>query len=138
MSQENVEIVHRVWEAWERRDSDAAFAHYDPAIVWETHGHPIFGGSPVDGLYEGHEGVRRFFREWRESFEAWQAEAETFIDAGDNVVVGYRASGRGRASGAELGNRMFWLVYRIRNRLIVRIHLFAEKAQALAAAGLSA
>jgi uncharacterized protein len=137
MSQENVEIVRGVWEAWERGDTDAVFALYDPAIVWEAHGDPIFGGSPVDGLYQGHEGVRQFFREWRESFDAWQAHAETFIDAGDNVVVGYRASGRGKASGAEIGNRVFWLVYRIRNGLVVRIHLFANKALALVAAGLS-
>jgi ketosteroid isomerase-like protein len=104
MSEANVEIVRRVWEAWERRHTEAVFALYDPAIVWESHSDPIIGGSPLDGLYHGHEGVRQFFREWRESFDVWDAHAETFIDAGDNVVVGYQTSGRGKASGAELGD----------------------------------
>jgi hypothetical protein len=44
----------------------------------------------------------RYFREWLASFEAHHARAETFIDAGDNVVVGFRVSGRGKASGVEV------------------------------------
>jgi ketosteroid isomerase-like protein len=81
--------------------------------------------------------LRQFFREWRDSFDAWQAHAETFIDAGDNVLVGYRTSGCGKASGVELSDRVFWLVYRIRNGLVIRIDLFANKAQAFEAAGLA-
>jgi len=136
VSEDNVEIVRRIWDAWERRDTDAVFALYDPAIVWETHGNPVFGGSLQDGIYQGYDGMRQFYREWVDSFDVWQAHAETFIDARDNVVVGYRASGRGRVSGIELSNRVFWLVYGIRNGLVIRIDLFAEKAQALEAAGI--
>ena len=33
MSQENVELVRRSWEAWERGDMEAIFAFYDPEIV---------------------------------------------------------------------------------------------------------
>jgi ketosteroid isomerase-like protein len=42
MSQQNVEIVRRVSEAWERRDRDALFALYDPAVVYDPgHAGPI-------------------------------------------------------------------------------------------------
>jgi uncharacterized protein len=136
MSQDNVEVVRRIWEAWERGDADTVFALYDPAIVWETHTDPIRGASPVDGLYHGHEGVRQFFREWRDSFGSWRAHAEAFIDARDKVVVGYRATGRGKASGAEVRG-VFWLVYTLRNGLVVRIDLFGARADALEAVGLS-
>ena len=32
MSEENVEVVRRAWEASERRDNEAALALYDPTI----------------------------------------------------------------------------------------------------------
>jgi ketosteroid isomerase-like protein len=131
MSQENVEIVRKVTAAWERRDSDAVFALYDPAIVWES------GLAATPGTYQGHEGVRQFFREWLEAFETYHAQAEAFIDVGDSVVVGYRGSGRGKASGVEVGDWVFWLVYRIRNGLVMRIETFGPKAEALEAVGLS-
>jgi len=35
MSQENLELVRRTWEAWERGDMEAIFAFYDPDIVWD-------------------------------------------------------------------------------------------------------
>ena len=93
MSRENVELVRRLWDAAERRDSPTVFAFYDPAIIWES---AVVGGPlEVSGRYEGHDGVRRFFRSWLESFEGYQAQAETFIEAGNRVLVGYRVSGRG-------------------------------------------
>jgi ketosteroid isomerase-like protein len=131
MSQRNVEIVRRAWEAWEDRDMHALFAHYDPEIVWDQRSGPI----ELLGLYKGHEGVRKFFREWRDSFENYHAHAETFIDAATNVVAGIRQGGRGKVSGVEIEMPVQWLVYRIRNNLIVRIEAFDVKADALEAAG---
>lgn len=131
MSEENVQIVRRVWEASERGDSDTVFALYDPAMVWDQ---STLSG-PVTGIYRGHEGVRRVWREWLDAFETHHASAETFIDAGDAVVVGYRLGGRGKTSGVEVEARR-WNVYRIRNGLVIRVDLFETKAKALEAAGL--
>jgi ketosteroid isomerase-like protein len=130
MSQENVEIVRRLWEAWERRDTEAVLGLYDPAIVWEVR------ASPLSGSYVGHEGVRQYFREWMEAFEGYDAKAETFIDAGDKVVVRSRVRGRGKASGVEVG-MPGWQVYRIRDGLVIRVDFFQTEAEALEAAGLS-
>lgn len=130
MSRENVEIVRRLWEAG---DIEALFEFYDPDIIWENH----FGPIEYHGRFQGYDAVRQFWREWLEPFESYEPQAETFIDAGDNVVVGCRATGRGRASGAEVGNWAFWLVYRIRNGRVVHIETFATQAQALEATGLS-
>jgi ketosteroid isomerase-like protein len=128
MSEENVEIVRRAWEAWERRDIEAMFALLDPAIVWEMHG----GAIELRGLYHGHEGVGQLFQQWLESFEtdSYEAHAETFIDAGDNVVVGWRARARGKTSGAEV--EMYrWHAYRISNGRVIRIDVFENKDEAL-------
>lgn len=135
MSEENVEVVRRIWEAVERGDREAVFALYDPAIVLDNSTVP----GPVAGVYHGQDGVRRFAEEWRESFETetYRAHPETFIDAGERVVVGVRLTARGKASGAEV-EMPRWNVYKIRNGLVVRIDIFETKAQALEAAGIEA
>jgi ketosteroid isomerase-like protein len=131
MSKENIEIVRRAWEAWERGDWDPLNAFYDPAVVWDA---STLRG-PIAGVYHGHEGVRRYFQDWLESFEAHRARAEEFIDAGDNVVVvGLRLSGRGKESGVQV-DMPRWNLYRIRDGLAFRVELFETKAEALEAAG---
>jgi ketosteroid isomerase-like protein len=133
MSQENVEIVRRVWAAVEGRDTEAVLAFYDPAIGWQERTGAL---ELQDHSYQGHEGVRQFWREWLEPFETFEAHSETFIDAGDNVVVGFRLSGRGKASGAQVEWRL-WNVYTIRNGLVILIQAFETEGEALEAAGLS-
>jgi ketosteroid isomerase-like protein len=116
----------------ERRDNQAVFALYDPAIVWESH---EVGPIERGGHYHRHEGVRQFFRDWLESFETYRAQAEAFIEAGNEVVVGYRVCGRGKGSGVEI-EMTRWNVYGIRNGLVNRVELFKTKEEALEAVGL--
>jgi ketosteroid isomerase-like protein len=132
MSQENVEIVKRMWDATERGDTKAVFALYDQAIVWDSH-----HAGPIErGLYYGHKGVRQFFRDWLESFETLDLHAEKFIEVGDRVVVGYRVGGRGRGSGLEV-DMCRWNLYGIRNGLVTRVEIFGTEVEALEAAGMS-
>jgi ketosteroid isomerase-like protein len=133
MSQENVDIVRRLWEAAERRDDEAVFALYDPAIVWESH---YVGPMERGGVHHGHKGVRQFFRDWLESFDTYEAHAETFIEASDRVVVRYRVSGRGRGSGVEV-EMSRWNVYGFANGLVIRVEIFDTETEALEAVGLS-
>jgi uncharacterized protein len=128
ISEQNVEIVRRVWEAWERRDTEAVLELYDSAILWESR------DTPLAGSYRGHEGVRQYFREWLEAFEGYEAKAETFIDAGDKVIVRSRVRGRGKASGVEVG-MPGWQVYTVRDGLVTRVDFFRTEAAALEAAG---
>jgi ketosteroid isomerase-like protein len=79
---------------------------------------------------------RQYFNEWLASFEAHEARAEKFIEAGDDVIVGLRLKGRGKASGVEVEMARYNL-YRIRDGLAVRVELYEAEADALAAAGLS-
>jgi ketosteroid isomerase-like protein len=123
--------VRRLWEASERRDAEAVFALYDPAIVLDTSN----VSGPLAGVYHGHEGVRRFWREWLEPFETHQAHAETVIDAGDRVIVRHRTTGRGKASGVEV-SMIRWNVYRIRDGLVIQWEIFETQTEALDAAGL--
>ena len=53
MSQENVEIVRTLFDAFARRDHEAAFAYYDAEIEWDTS--RVREGADVDtaGVYHG-------------------------------------------------------------------------------------
>ena len=134
MSQENVELLRAAWEAWERGDMEAIFAFYDPEIVWDqTH----YGPGGVSGIYHGHDGIRRFFREWLEPFESYYAHPQEFIDAGEDVVVQLRQGGRGKQSGVEVEMPPYWQVYRLRDGRAVRIEVYATQADALKAVGLA-
>src|SRR6185503_19896561 len=73
--------------------------------------------------FTGHEGVREFFREWTEPLETFRARAETFIDAGDSVIVATRIWARGKGSGVE-GEMPQGMVYSLRNGLVTRVDLY--------------
>jgi ketosteroid isomerase-like protein len=134
MSRDNVDLVRAAWEAWERGEMEALFAFYDPAIVWDQTG---YAGSELSGVYHGHEGIKRFFREWLAPFESFYAHAEDFVDAGEAVVVRCRQGGRGKASGAVVEMPPYWQVYRLRDGRVVRIEVYRVQADALEAVGLA-
>jgi ketosteroid isomerase-like protein len=134
MSQENVELVRAAWRAWERGDMAAVFAFYDPEIVWDqTH----YGAAELLGLYRGHDGIRRFFREWLAPFESYYAQPEQFIDAENAVVVRIRQGGRGKQSGVDVEMPPYWQVYRLREGKAVRIEIYGDQTEALKAVGLA-
>jgi uncharacterized protein len=134
MSQANVDLVRAAWEAWERRDMEAIFEFYDPAIAWDqTRASP----PELADVYRGHDGVRRFFREWLEPFESFYAHAEEFIDAGEAVVVRVRQGGRGKQSGAEVEMAPYWQIYRLRDGRAIRIEIYLDQGEAFKAAGLT-
>jgi uncharacterized protein len=131
MSAQNVEIVRASWEAWSRGDMDSLFEFYDPAVEWDmTH-----SNVPDMGVFHGHEGVREFFREWRSFFAEYYAEPEQFIESGDSVMVRVRQGGRGRSSTVSVEMPAYWQVYRLRNGRAVRVEIYRDEADALAAMG---
>ncbi len=69
-----------------------------------------------------------------EQLEELQADFQEFFDAGDKVVTVGRFHGRGRTSNAPVELR-FAIVVTFREGRIVRLDNYAEKAEALEAAG---
>lgn len=97
--------------------------------------------GPIQGLierkvYRGHEGLRHWWREYREAWETVWDEVEDLIDAGDQVVSVLTTHARGKASGVAVELHMA-VVWTFRQGKIVRVALFANRAEALEAAGLS-
>ena len=132
MAQDNVEIVRASWEAWRRGDMAALFEFYDPEVEWDMR-HSYVPGM---GIYHGHDGIREFFREWRAFFAEHSAEPEQYVAADDDVMVRVRQGGRGRSSTVYVEMPVYWAVYRLRDGRAVRVEIYRDEAEALAAIGL--
>ena len=131
MSQENVEIVRRVYAEWEKGNFSPAEA-FDPRVrvVWVD---PMLAQRAESlGLRE----TTRNMREFLSAYERMSATAERIIDAGENVVVISAWRGRGKASGVEFAERQ-GSVWTISGGKVTRIENYRDPAEALEAAGLS-
>ena len=131
MSQQNVDVGRRTFEARNKRDWEALRALIAPDCEFDISRSKCL--SP--GVYRGHEAARRMFEEYSEVFEEFGWEPEEFIDAGDAVVVPARFYSRGRGSGVETaawGVGVHWVV----DAKVVRWRLCQNRAEALEAAGL--
>jgi hypothetical protein len=92
MSQENVEVVRRVQEAFEAgveaRDFGAAWDTGAVTDDSELVPAPEVPGEAGQATYRGREEFAEFMRRWTEDLEHWSARTERLIDApGDRVVA---------------------------------------------------
>jgi ketosteroid isomerase-like protein len=130
MSQENVEIVRRAFEAYTRGDIAAVLAVVDPKVVITQ---PLeLGGS----VQHGHAGLLEAFGMWPEEWDDYRTRLLRTVDAGEQVVVIAEQRGRSRQTGIEL-DAHFAYVMTLRERKVVHFRLFAHEEDALEAAGLS-
>jgi ketosteroid isomerase-like protein len=131
MSRENVEMVKAFTRLFEAGDRDAWRNQFDPDVVWDTSASEM----PSAGVYRGHQGVERFFREWLGTWSDYRVETSEFIDAGDSVVIVFRQSGVGRTSGVRAEHDFFG-VYDISESKVIRYRQYESRREALEAAGL--
>jgi ketosteroid isomerase-like protein len=103
----------------------------EPDIVWDM---STFQGWPEQPTYAGIEGARRFLAAWADAWEDWTLELEELVDAGDRVIGIMRQSGRARATGIPVEMR-FALVWMFRDGRQVRMQMYADPDEALAAVG---
>ncbi len=136
MSEENVEIVRRVYDAGARGDTEAVLSAHDPELEWDISHAPARNLIAGSHHYYGHDGLRAFFREWYEAWENAEADYEEMIDAGDKVISVETTRARGKRSGAEVELKHA-AVWTIREGKVLRVVWFGTRAEALEAAGLS-
>jgi ketosteroid isomerase-like protein len=132
MSEENVEIVRRLWEADREHDMEAVRAAYAEDVEWEDNT-GLWGDW---GIARGPEGIEAAWRRWYEAFGDVRHEWSEVADVGDDVIVTYRTYGRGRGSGLDV-DQSITLLWTLRAGKIVRVRAYADRADALDSAGLS-
>ena len=130
MSQENVEIVRRVYEAVNRGDIDTANSHVHPEIEFHT-----YAQSPEAGVYRGKEAVLKYNEDLFGQFQSIRFEVEELIDAGDRVVVvtTQHAVPKGGQQEMRVHVAEVWVV---RDGLLAERRSYSTKPEALEAAGL--
>ena len=129
MSEENVEIVRSVVEAFNARDRQRLVSMMDPAFE--------FHSAAEQKVYRGIEAMLQYRQDADTVMEGLHTEDDRFLDAGGECVVHlYRVLGRGAGSGAPVSrdNAMVW---RLRNGRLIRGEVYLDQREALEAAGLS-
>ena len=128
MSEENVEIVRRGYEAFERGDIAAMLETVTPDLV-------TYRAEPEGATWHGREGVLEAIADWTEGFDQFSASGEEFIDAGDRVIVRMHQRARGQSSGAAV-EADFWCVHTMKGGKTTRYEIFNRRSQAFEAAGM--
>jgi ketosteroid isomerase-like protein len=131
MSQQNVEIVRRLYEDWNRSGGVPPLERIDPEIEVD-----VRSGGLLEGTYRGHAGFSHLLESFWGIFEEHRIELEESIPAGDDVVLTVHYYGRGKTSGAEVHLRE-WHVWTLRDGTAVRWQIINTRKGALEAVGLS-
>src|ERR1041384_4025940 len=103
MSQKNVEIIEEFTRLYAQGDRDEWREHFDTDVVWDTSA----SGMPSAGVFRGHQGIERFFRDWLGTWRDYRIEMQELLDAGDSIVAVFRQRGTGRESGIEIARDFF-------------------------------
>ena len=130
MSQENVEIVRRVYDAASQGDWDAGLRNTHPDFE------VTFQEGPQAGTHRGREEIEAVLSDLTAGFDAWIAEPLEFFESGDQVVVVVknRLRPKGGTGGEfEYRNGHLWT---IRDGAILSLVGYPNSEEALEAAGL--
>ena len=130
MSQENVEVVRKVIDAFNRGDLDAWSGFLSPEVVWESL--PLPGFRDV---YRGRAEAREWIEQLLEVFDFHLEIDETTALSDDRVLMAASARGSGRGSGIPV-ERPSWELLWLADGLITRRQVFWTRDEALEAAGL--
>jgi ketosteroid isomerase-like protein len=127
VSSENVEIVRRSLERWSDGDLEGFIENVDPELEWRTSG--LYPG--VDAVYHGHEGFRKFWRDFHEIWETLSMEMREVVAVGDRVAFSFHFDATGR-DGVRAGRDQA-SIGTIRNGLLLRIQNYVTWDEALEA-----
>jgi ketosteroid isomerase-like protein len=132
MSQENVEIVRKLFDVYNERSFGENADLIDPGIVWDMSQVQL----PDATSYTGPSEFVDYIKTWDEGFASEHMEPQEIVDAGDRVVVMVHHRGQGKVSGIEVDTR-FAMVWTMRGGRAVRMVIYRTRAEALEAVGLS-
>jgi hypothetical protein len=115
-------------EAFNRGEIEAAMSGFSPDIVWEV-GRELVPDAEV---YEGHDGVRRFWAQWQDLFKDFEIDLLECRAVDERRVLGViRAKGVGAGSGMSIASPEFFQGMEFDRGQVVRVRLAATRAAAL-------
>jgi len=133
MSQENVELVRRAVDAFNRRDFAALADYSHEELEWVSVLAAVDGEAAV---FRGRETWVNYFAVMDETWDGWQVADLQVWDAGDDRVAAiFHWRGTGKQSGALIHQEV-GITYRIRAGKLWRMRSYSDSSEALAAVGL--
>jgi ketosteroid isomerase-like protein len=129
MSQENVEIVRRIY--------DGVNADRVPPELFDADYEMDLTQFSVDfRVLQGYDAAQRALTSYWETFEDFRTELDEVIHADERqVVTAIRDGGRVKDGDAVVWNR-FFQVWTLRDGKAIRLRVYTDKVRALEAAGL--
>src|SRR3954462_2800265 len=99
MSEENVEVVRRMWDAFQAADIETALSYFAPDVEWD-------GTNLPDGrIGRGHEAIMDHLVRWADVWDDWAVQVEDIVEAADDeVLLLFREGGRA-SSGMTMDER---------------------------------
>ena len=129
MSQENVEVVRRLVEAFYLRDGETVASVLDAEIEFES-------ALVEHRTYVGMAGMLEYRRDLDDAWAEWRSEGDQYLSAGsDRVVHLYRIVGTGKGSGVPVAQDIA-ILWTLRAGRVIQGKVFLDQAEALKAAGL--
>jgi uncharacterized protein len=129
VSQENVDVIRRIYSVWAKEGSPLPSGLLDSQIEWV---------NPPDAIERGtRRGLDAFgtaVGAVSDTFAGVGVDIDEMLDVGDRVVVLATLHGRGRGSGAEVERRQGY-VWTLRDGKAVRFEWFNSPDDAMRAAG---
>jgi ketosteroid isomerase-like protein len=130
MSEENLDLMRRAFDAFGERDVEGFVRCMDPEVEFE----PRLAG--VEGSYRGHDGIRRFMADGSDVLELIRTDIDEIRDLGDRVLALGTFHFRGRESGAK-GATPFALLGTVRRGQFVQLKDYGDPAAGRRAAALT-
>jgi ketosteroid isomerase-like protein len=134
VTEDNVKIVRGFYDA----QADGLLEGGMHALIPIVHPDFEFTTPPTlasePGTFRGEEGIRRYVASFNDAMEGVYFEGIEFTAVGDAVLVETILHARGRTTGIETEQQAF-ILFVMRDGLVLRIDAFAERDEALQAAG---
>jgi ketosteroid isomerase-like protein len=125
----DLNIVRSIASAWERGDySSVEWAHSDIQFV--------IADGPEAGRRMGRGGLAPSLQEFGNAWDEYRSRVEEYREVDDGVLVLTYATGRGKASGVEIGEARANL-FQLRGGKVTSLVVYWDRARALADAGLA-
>jgi ketosteroid isomerase-like protein len=131
MSQESVEIITRMYRAWNSGDMDALANVFDV----EVEVRPALSTFRASTVFRGRDGVAAWYPETFDSWAEMRAEPQHFLDAGERTVVVFGLHARVPGGKVDLDAEIAHVVT-IRDGRIVKLDGYDAPGAALSAVGL--
>jgi ketosteroid isomerase-like protein len=124
MGSEPVELVRRVYLAWEAGDVDELVSLVDPEVKWS----PVLRFLEREKAVVGRQDLRRWFRHIRITYRSLRPVPQRFENHGGRVLVFGRLVGASRMEEGDLDVPVAWVWTVDAGRIVAMVAFEEERA----------